>query len=574
MKRKVSEIIKKHKNYNLYVDNFFVPEWLDVNKIREEFIKFIISKEKYTYHYLVLLLKRIDDNFSLPSESWKDPIIYIDNELKNIELIWLTEILMYSHIRNKGISFYEINNLDYDELENKINNLFFTNKKIWEISDENLFHLNSIIDWKEWFLLIFNTRWKEIKFLNKELKYIVDEEPQYVSCYISKNNFISIAWFSNEDIRWKFLKFLANNLEFTLSEQFKLLKYIKVFETSDELERLTRKWEIEIKWKNEYNNNSSKHSKYTDLRYKDFFWTPSKTWWDFNIDWVNWNVNLWFSWSNKLALKKLTLMPEEYILTCEFFYEKILIWKYIEPDFNTLFKYKIYWRNVLIYINEKDFFEETDKILKKYKKEYWWIIFSKYWEYKCNECDTDRRILKSEWDKQEFSCENCKTQYNYLDIQKKKMKLVNHYLDFDEEYYKNLFDKNFEWNKKDNNKEAEYNFNYEWENKQIIVKYWIYNKKNIEIVNDNDIIILFLSPEFENKSKTQYEIIWWKKNKNIYLDFSLDMFETLKNEEKRNLLFKNICSNLEGIKIEKHYHWDNIKVEWWIWWDFQSKSLK
>ncbi len=20
--------------------------------------------------------------------------------------------------------------------------------------------------------------------------------------------------------------------------------------------------------------------------------------------------------------------------------------------------------------------------------------------------------------------------------------------------------------------------------------------------------------------------------------------------------------------------WDNIKVEWWIWWDFQSKSLK
>ena len=337
---------------------------------------------------------------------------------------------------------------------------------------------------------------------------------------------------------------------------------------------ISRKGELEILWKNEIQNKSSRNNTNSSVVVKPFNWNVNLIWWYVNIEWVK-DLNIWFeNKTNTFSIAKNNILTKEYINILEDFILNFYYWTIKEKTLYDIFKMKL-TRREIISINEEEFFDENEKIKLENENKYW-IKFDLIWRYSCK-CWA-LNIVKKDDNWKTTKCNNCGKEY----IEFKELNLNNFFLDINESYYNWLFwDKfNDDFNdKKEPEKIANFKKTIEWEEYKFVIRYWNEEDKRWIIQNsDLKIVNIFISPLVYTTESNDIFKIQCKSNNSIFIYFNLEIFEILKNNDKRNELFENMVAHLKNNKdnniIQYNFTFNNT-TEWDIFnWEIKNSQIK
>lgn len=550
----LSDIIKSKSQYKQILNRLLTPPtFTNIDNAKNNFKKSIISREKTNLNYLWRYINYFDTNFNLTWITSDDKKAQIESAILWLNLYNLVEILAFSSTRKLWITFFNVNTtINFQDLNNRLNTLYFNGTNKWNLWQSNPISLLTILENGDGYLLFFANRWEEVKYVDENQKFVSERKSSFFNIYISKwnnHNFIWIGGIKN----WKKLEYITNFINTILwIDVWNRLLFIDthfdIFESK--ANSITRKWEVEVRWKNEVQNKSSRNTRESDLKLKMFEWDINSIWWYYNIEWVE-NLNIWFD--NKiqsLSISKNDILPKQYITIIETFIEDIYFWTKKEKTLEEIFQMK-FTKNELIAITENEFYDNNEVKLKYYENKYW-VEFVAKWKYICSKCKSSNLIEKGIINNP-FSCNNCWENYNNF----RGVDLNNFYLNLKESYFEWLFDSNFKNDYTEDGrfiKKAEYKKVFTWEEYNFIVIYW--NEKDKRgIKNDNNkTIYIFISPfVFTNQSSDVFKI-HCKTNRTIFIYFNLEIFDILKNHTERNELFQNIIDLLnKTITTHKQY---------------------
>jgi len=543
----LSNIIKNENLYKTYLNKFLLPESSkNIDETKINFIKSIIWREKINLSYLWRYINYFDSSFNLTWNTTIDKKTQIDVSLPWLELYELIEILSFSSTRNLWVNFFNIKNkINFDKLNTTLKDIYFNNKQKWNLWNENPISLINILENEKGCLLLYAKRWDEVKYVDENQKFVSERKSSFFNIYISKweKLFLSIWWVNKE----KELKFITNyikeNLKIDIWGKLLFLDYhFDIFESNSL--SITRKGELETLWKNEIQNKSSRNNTNSSVVVKPFNWNVNLIWWYVNIEWIK-DLNIWFeSKTHTFSIAKNNILTKEYINILEDFILNFYYWIIKEKTLYDIFKMKL-TRREIISINEEEFFDEDEKIKLENENKYW-IKFDLIWRYSCT-CWAFNIVKKDDvW--KITKCNKCSKEYDDFG----KLNLNNFSLDINESYYNSLFWEKFSDSfndKKEFEKIANFKKTIEWEEYNFIVRYsneedkrWIIKNSDLRIVN------IFISPlVYTNESNDVFKI-QCKSNNSIFIYFNLEIFEILKNNDKRNQLFENMIAYLKNSK--------------------------